>query len=508
MEQRKKEGGDVVLVLSAEHEELTDRPNVRPGGLMGCRDQEKSFPIDHVVDTEGARAILDETEPGTLVVFDEAQYFQPGITEHWRLAARKGVDIIVGTPSDAQMAALDGVPHDGMEMTVPCSCGNNQATRAVYQTDLVYPEHLCEQCYRNHMQTEISNLLDRVRVAEPFPGEIHTYQPFYAIEMNNWQLVRNDCPARLSVITTAANRCASVTEKLDDPVRHPSFIDLGCCSGFFADGMTEAGYRASGVDISEDFISWASQLAHIKGQAINYTQQDLHSYLTGTDKHYDVISTFATVQWVMAQEGYEAGLRCFDEIFRRADAVCIVEMGYTTEDIYSDKITDRPTEINREWMMDLMQSSGRFHSVELHPAGENGIWRDIFVGFRQAPTSARQFDDFPATNARQTSNVDDYWQDGWSGPNIRMHFQATSPISRLRLEGWRPENAAISDLEIFVSNESVLKTSVGDGLFDLESPLMISVGEYFELRISTSESFTPDGDVRNLAFVLRQLSFL
>ena len=388
MESRKKDGSEVVLILSSEHEELTRRLNVKPNGLMGCRDPEKRFPIDYVVDTVTATQLLADFEPGTLAVFDEAQYFQPELVAEWRQAANRGIDILVAMPSRAQLIALRRVPHERIHLKVPCSCCAVEATQVVYKDNLVYPTHLCERCYEEHMNNEVAQLLEMVKTAKPFPGDLHTYQPFYDIDMSDWALVRQDCPARLGVILDAVSRCEAVEAKLSDPVKQPTYIDLGCCSGFFADGMSNKGFRASGVDVSTDFIDWATRLAHIKGQAIDYQRQDLLEFLTQSDRHYDVISTFATIQWVMDQSGYDAGLKCFEEIFAKADSICVVEIGYTSEDIYRDKITDRPEEIGRDWVMNLMQTSGLFEAIELHPAGENGIWRDIFVGFKVKPTSA------------------------------------------------------------------------------------------------------------------------
>ena len=83
-------GGEVVLFLSAEHPELTNRPNVRPGGLMGCRDAELSFKIDHVLETDESIERLGKLEPQVMAVFDEAQYFKPAIVDAWQLAADHG----------------------------------------------------------------------------------------------------------------------------------------------------------------------------------------------------------------------------------------------------------------------------------------------------------------------------------------------------------------------------------------------------------------------------------
>ena len=155
-------------------------------------------------------------------------------------------------------------------------------------------------------------------------------------------------------------RAELVQEKLSDPVKQPSFIDLGCCSGFFSQGMAEQGFRSHGVDVAEHFIDWANQVAFSRGHAIDYRREDLLDFLRASDRTYDVVSTFATVQWVMDQRGYDAGIECFQRIFENTSSICIVEMGYTNEDIYKEKIKDRPAEIDRQWVMNLMESSAKF----------------------------------------------------------------------------------------------------------------------------------------------------
>tara|TARA_B110000503_G_scaffold36326_1_gene59408 strand:- start:1298 stop:2887 length:1590 start_codon:yes stop_codon:yes gene_type:complete len=507
MESRKIAGGKVLLILSSEHEELTRRPNVKPQGLMGCRDQAKSYPIDHVIDSLQAAKLLETQASGTMVVFDEAQYFQPELVHGWQQAAERGVDILVGTPSKGQLARLEAVPHERVHMKVACICGDDESAHVVYKDDLIYPTHLCKRCYEEHMNLEVDRLLEVVKKSKPFPGDRHTYQPFFDIEMNGWGLVRKDCMARLNIILDAVSRCEVVSKKIEAAVEQPSFVDLGCCSGFFADGMTTKGFLAAGVDVSEDFIKWASQLAVIKGQAVTYTQQDLLEHLTTTTKHYDVISTFATVQWVMAQKGYEAGIRCFDEIFDKADSICVIEMGYTSEPIYNDKITDRPSEINRDWVHKLMEGSGKFDTIELHPSGENGIWRDIFVGFKAPPTSAREFDDFPARFARQTSNAHGYWNDTWAGKKLDVGLQAEKSCGKLLLQGWRPDDSVQSTITVSISGQVIGTAEVGADLFKMELPVSLTEDDFFDLTITSSASFSPEGDERQLSYIIRELGF-
>ena len=292
-----------MLILSSEHEALTKRRNVKPGGLMGCRDKNKSYPIDAVTNSNEAASILASQTPGTMVVFDEAQYFQPALVGSWQTASERGVDVLVGTPSVHQLQLLADIPHEPIHLEVECSCCKAPATEVLFEDDLTYPKHLCSNCHSTKRTEAIASLLAEVQRSEPFPNKLHTYQPFYGLDMQDWELVRTDCPARLNIILDAVSRCSSIGLKLDDPVGQASFIDLGCCSGFFADAMAHHGFRSAGVDVSKDFIDWASKLANIKALDISYTQEDLLVYLTSSGKCFDVISTFATVQWVMAQKG-------------------------------------------------------------------------------------------------------------------------------------------------------------------------------------------------------------
>jgi thymidine kinase len=138
MESCENAGGKVLLILSSEHEALTRRPNVKPQGLMGCRDQNKSYQIDEVIDSHEAAKLLEAQEPGTLVVFDEAQYFQPVLVHGWKQAAERGVDILIGAPSKDQLTRLEGIPHELVDMKVACTCGAEESTHVVYKDDLIY----------------------------------------------------------------------------------------------------------------------------------------------------------------------------------------------------------------------------------------------------------------------------------------------------------------------------------------------------------------------------------
>ena len=500
-------GHSVTLLLSSEHDALTRRPNVKPGGLMGCRDKNKNFPINAVIDSAGAEAILASSEPGEMIVFDEAQYFQPSLANSWLSAANRGVEIRVGTPSTAQLGLLSGEPHEQINLSVQCSRCERGATKVIYQSNLTFPDYYCSACYEEGKEMSIEALMEKVRVANPFPGDFHTYQPFFGIEMDEWELVRKDCYSRLNIVLDAVSRCESIGEKLANNIQPPSFVDLGCCSGFFSDAMANNGFQSHGVDVSKDFIDWASQLAAIKAQDITYIQEDLLEHLLSNERHYDVVSSFATVQWVMAQRGYEAGLQCFAKIFEKTDSVCVIEMGYTTEPIYQDKIRDRPAEIDRSWVMKLMEESGQFKTIELHPAGEHGIWRDIFVGFKNIPTAPRTFDSFPVSAATQISNAEEFWSDNWAGKTLRVSLQADRDLSAAELKGWCPEQSSGATLTIRIADDVVATSKVKAGRFKIKFASQVPKDTKFDLRISSDSSFQPEGDDRRLAVIIEGLKF-
>jgi len=550
MDRRRSLGDQVMLILSNEHEELTRRPNVREGGMMGCRDSTKKFQIERVIGTAEACALLAEQVAGSLIVFDEAQYFDPKIVPAWLEASERKVDILVGTPSRMQLKALNGEQYDLKKLEVMCSCQKRNATRVMYSEDLTYPTHLCDRCYHARMKDEEKKLLKLVQDSEPFPGERHTYQPFFGVDMSGWKLVRNDCPARLDIILDAVARTDLVQVKLSDPVKQPAFIDLGCCSGFFSHGMAEQGFRSHGVDVAKHFILWANQVAFLKGQAIDYKCQDLLDFLRTSDKTYDVVSTFATVQWVMDQRGYEAGIECFQRIFEKTGSICIVEMGYTTEDIYRLKIKDRPSEIDRQWVMNLMESSAKFSQIEFHPAGEGGIWRDIFVGFKKKPmargradallknvstpflqskkiqirelikkvgsllrrkTRPEKTEDFsliPLKGMSQISKSEGYWDDGWVGPRFVTKLKPVQEFSKFRLEGWRPADSPSASVSISIEGQKFCSKEVEGGFFVIEGQAQGLNKDELNLEILTSYWTNSDNDLRDLSFVIKSLDFL
>lgn len=379
-------GRDVKLYLSGENSLLTQRPNVVAGGRMGCRNPKFSFTISEVLKTDQAIERLVSAAPGSVAAFDEAQYFQPHIVAAWIAAAQRGVHVIISTPSASQRAALSAKAIQLTDLNIPCvTCGKRKSTVVIYKENLAQPTPVCGSCESDHYETTVAQLLNDVRESEPFKGEKKTYQPFYDLPMKGWTFVRPDSQARFEIIRRALSKYPYITVDPTNPGREFTYVDVGCCSGFFCDAFTTHGFSSTGVDVTKHFIDWAKRVALLKRQSIRYLQEDAEKFLTSSNSEFDVTSSFATIQWVMAQRNYNAGVNCFKVLFNRTRHVCVVEMGYSTEDIYKTKILDRPTEIDKDWVLRIMNEHGNFAHIDFYPAGHLGIWRDIFIGYKNMP---------------------------------------------------------------------------------------------------------------------------
>jgi len=157
-----------------------------------------------------------------------------------------------------------------------------------------------------------------------------------------------------------------------------TYLDVGCCSGYFVEGMASAGFKSTGVDVQKVFFDIGRKLSTYRDSGTEYILENASDFSRREEK-YDVISTFATIQWVMVQQGYEAGRQALINLMNRANDVFVLEMGYSSEDVYKGKID---VEIDREWTLSILKNEGAFGAVRGYWAGENGLWRDVFVAMR------------------------------------------------------------------------------------------------------------------------------
>lgn len=385
------EGRPVRLFLCRDSEELRSRPHLRDGGTMGCRTPNLGFRIDHFVSARRAVGLLADVPSGSLAAFDEASWFGPDIVDAWSRAERRGVEIVAASISEEQAVALEAAGYAVTRVKAPCMlCGIDDGKHRVECFVFEGSAHVlvCEDCRaaidlhraRGERLTPavVDSLVDRLRAMKPFPNEARAYQPLYGIDLSDWGFVRPDTRARAELIWEAFLQSHHLPG-----LGELSFLDAGCCTGFFCEFMAQRGLRAEGMDVDGDFVALARRITELRGSGVEYHEAGLVPFIDARpDVRWDVVSSFATVQWVLAQSGSEDGLRCFDWLLGAARRMCVIEIGYTAEKIYKDKL---PFAIDRSWVLDRMRTEGEFDEVLVFKKGTRGIWRDLFVGIR-APT--------------------------------------------------------------------------------------------------------------------------
>jgi SAM-dependent methyltransferase len=359
-------------------------PNVWMHGVFGSRDPAMTTPLDHIVSIDECGEILRSLPSGTLVAFDEAFYFDAAVAEQWSDAAKRGVEVIVSTPSTEQLQRLAREEIDEKQLTIPCQeCAGTDATESFLPPGGHDATSLCATCASKRVANVRGEIVSRLKSQAPYPGDEVIYQPVELEECAGWQVLRPDSPARAELLTSIVNEVEARTG-----VRPESYVDTGCNTGYFCAAMSRSGLAPIGIDVVEDDIDIARLLtAFVRRDCCQFVVADVYDYLKETrQQSIDVISAFSVIQWLILQRSFDHGVEALSWLFEKAGQVCVFEMGYSSEEIYRGKL---PSTINREWVQNQMTRSGRFREVRCVPAGQEGLMRDVFVGFTPEPSRAR-----------------------------------------------------------------------------------------------------------------------
>lgn len=501
-------GSDVWLVLCSDSPDLRARPHVKTGGLMGSRSPGVKFPISHFVSRVEAAELLDEAAPGQVVAFDEASWFGTSLVNHWIDASDRGVVVYVSSMSEDQIELLTNAGHRMTRITLPCALctvgeGINSLDAAVHESTVSLT--VCDACLRAVERNRqggagVESVLEDLAAINPFPGEHRSYQPLYGVESDGWDFVRMDSALRAEIMM------AAFSEFYGSSSAGKSYLDLGCATGFFCEFMADQGFASTGVDIDDDFIRVASSVSAMRYSDVTYIKSDALSYIReNPSEQFDVVSTFATVQWVMAQSGLEAGLECFDWIFRAAREMCVVEIGYSKEDIYSDKL---PVRIDRVWMQETMKQRGNFDEVLFYEAGQHNTWRDQFIGLR-APQPAGADQRFVGSLARRVGEVSGMWDDGWAGARLSFVAAVATGADLVRVTGmvpdWMDEPNRVTLRTATQQSEVVVQPGEA---FEVSCAVEATAGDVVRVTVESHRAQQPpNDDMRYLGFHVRTISF-
>jgi len=361
-------------------EAVTRSPNanVWSHGKIGCREPGVDCPLDHLVSLSECTTLLRELPPGTLAAFDEARFFEPAIASAWIEASQRGLNLLISTPSREQVAVL-GNRASEKRLTATC----RRCHRAAATSTLVLPGEpdsisVCSACDLELTDQARSEILERLQRQAPYPGETALYQPVELEECSSWRILRVDSARRGELMGAVLDEVA-----LRDGRRPATYIDIGCNTGYFCRAAARLGLVSQGLDLVEDDIAVARLLtSFISRDDCRYLAADVHDYLRETrSDQIDVISAFSVIQWLILQKSLEHGLEALGWMFEKSGRICFLEMGYASEDIYRGEL---PDELDRRWTRRIMETSRQFDEVRCYEAGEHGLMRDLFVGFKPA----------------------------------------------------------------------------------------------------------------------------
>ncbi len=351
--------------------------------LLGSRQQGCIFPLNHFVATGDAEKLLREMPAGSLAAFDEAYHFGDALTSAWIEAARRGVEVLVVTPSYGQTKNLNGTDFHQHVFTMKCErCNEREATASIVLPDRDGTLSVCAECERAIVRDARIEILDRLEKQPPYPGEKAIYQPIDELpECADWRVLRPDSASRVALMTRML-REAALPET--DTYGHSTYLDVGCNTGYFCNSMRKLGFHAAGVDVVGGDIIVARLLdSYFRKGHCTFTACDAHQYLHDTlDQIHDVTSAFAVFQWVMIQTSVERGVECLEMLFKKTRRICFLEMGYASEDQYKGKL---PPEIDRSWVFDIMEQKGDFAEIRMMDAKKHGLMfgsRDLFIGIK------------------------------------------------------------------------------------------------------------------------------
>lgn len=351
---------------------------VRVQRIIGSRQPGNVCPLDHFTSVEESARLLETFEGGTLVAFEEAHYFGPGIVPHWLAASDRGLDVLVAMPSGPQLRLLDGESYEEIRFEMQCErCQVKTASTFALLADEALTVSVCGSCSETMTDSAKDEILERLERGDPYPGDRVLYQPVELEECAGWKVIRTDSARRVDVMTKTLRDIGVVP---GEGRGSGTYLDVGCNTGYFCHALSRLGLYARGVDVTENSIAVARLLtSFVRKDDTKYDVADCYDYLGDTqNEQYDVTSSFSVVQWLIQQRSLEAGVSSMEWLFAKTAKVCFFETGYTDE----SHLRDMDVTIDRSWVRGVMDSTSGFSEVLVLEPSEHGLMRDLFVGIK------------------------------------------------------------------------------------------------------------------------------
>jgi hypothetical protein len=97
--------------------------------------------------------------------------------------------------------------------------------------------------------------------------------------------------------------------------------------------------------------------------------------------------------------------------------------------------------------------------------------------------------------------------DGWAAARVSLTVRPLQPVTHLRFIGWRPDYAPESaTVTVRIDGQTAAEAVMGPGLFEIEvNRHEYPIADVFKIETGCHPAFRPQGDDRDLAFVLMEI---
>ncbi len=97
-------------------------------------------------------------------------------------------------------------------------------------------------------------------------------------------------------------------------------LDLGCNLGFYSFSLAKRGARTMGIDVRQEYIDIATELAQIYEVPASFACGAVSpEWILQQPGRYDLAISFSMIQWVIDQKGMEYGMSVLRAISEKAD---------------------------------------------------------------------------------------------------------------------------------------------------------------------------------------------
>jgi SAM-dependent methyltransferase len=285
------------------------------------------YPIDHLVTAAEAGEILRAEPPGTLVAFEESQWFGREIVSFWLQASRRGLEVVAATPSGRQLAELQGHDYRVMRFALTCSvCGRREATGSVPGGEEANETvGVCDRCRRKLRRRTVRDLRTRLRARPPEPGKRVLQMPIELRAFRTWRVAEPGVRARTATLEALAH-----VARRDGPEQRPTALVLGCETGYFAHRLRQDRRRffpVVGVDEDVGAITVARLVdGHFHIDSNTYLSVPYEEFLhEHGDARFDLVVATQPFTETIGRLEPDARAKALAAMVRATAGICLVE---------------------------------------------------------------------------------------------------------------------------------------------------------------------------------------